>query len=45
MIFYVRYIELVFPLTFLIFLSYCNLVELLIFLSCNIRYVFLSSEQ
>ena len=29
----------------LIFLFHCNLAELLIFLSCNIRYVFLSNEQ
>ena len=30
---------------FLIFLFYCNLAELLIFLSCNIVYVFLFNEQ
>ena len=30
---------------FLIFLFYCNLAELLIFLSSNVEYVFLSKEQ
>ena len=43
MIFYVTYMYVVFHI--LIFSFYCNLAELLIFLSCNIRYVFLSNEQ
>ena len=44
MIFFVRHVLLVFRI-FLIFLFYCNLAELLIFLSCNIGCVFLSNEQ
>ena len=43
--FYVRHVHVTSISHFLIFLFYCNLAELLIFLSCNTGYVFLSNEQ
>ena len=43
--FYVKHVHVTSISHFLIFLFYCNLAELLIFLSCNIGYVFLSNAQ